>query len=79
MSDVRLTRYSHGAGCACKLSPVELATILDPIRGHPATKGDGLIVGLDVADDSGVFSLGDGRALVQSVDIFTPVVDDPYD
>ena len=79
MPDVELTSYSHGAGCACKLSPVELATILEPVRDHAATQHDDLIVGLSVADDAGVYALGDGRALVQTVDIFTPVVDDPYD
>ncbi|MEX1092775.1 MAG: selenide, water dikinase SelD, partial [Acidimicrobiia bacterium] len=79
MSDVRLTRYSHGAGCACKLSPDELTEVLGPVRGHRALVHPDLLVGLSVADDAGVFALGDGRALVQTVDIFTPVVDDPYD
>lgn len=79
MSDVRLTRYSHGAGCACKLSPTELGEVLGPVRGHDALDHPDLLVGLSVADDAGVFALGDGRALVQTVDIFTPVVDDPYD
>lgn len=79
MSDVRLTRYSHGAGCACKLSPTELSEVLGPVRGHSALGHPDLLVGLSVADDAGVFALGDGRALVQTVDIFTPVVDDPYD
>lgn len=79
MSDVRLTAYSHGAGCACKLSPTELSEVLGPVRGHRALEHPDLLVGLSVADDAGVFALGDGRALVQTVDIFTPVVDDPYD
>jgi selenide,water dikinase len=51
---------------------------LRPVHGHPATAHPDLLIGLSVADDSGVYALGDGRALVQSVDIFTPVVDDPY-
>lgn len=79
MSGVRLTRYSHGAGCACKLSPTELNEILLPVRGHPALSHPDLMVGLSVADDAGVYAIGDGRALVQTVDIFTPVVDDPYE
>lgn len=79
MPEHPLTRYSHGAGCACKLSPVELEDILAPVKGHPATLHPDVLVGLSVADDAGVFALGDGRALVQTVDIFTPVVDDPYD
>jgi len=79
MSDTRLTRYSHGAGCACKLGPAELAQVLRSVHGHPATEHPDLLIGLSVADDSGVYALGDGRALVQTVDIFTPVVDEPHD
>lgn len=79
MTETRLTEYSHGAGCACKLSPVELTAILDPLAGHAAVTHPNLLVGLTTGDDAGVFSLGDGRALVQTVDIFTPVVDSPRD
>lgn len=79
VTDTRLTEYSHGAGCACKLSPAELASILDPVRGHTAVTHPDLRVGLTTGDDAGVFSLGNGRALVQTVDIFTPVVDSPTD
>lgn len=75
----RLTEYSHGAGCACKLSPAELNTILEPVRDHPAVSHPDLLVGLTTGDDAGVFSLGNGRAIVQTVDIFTPVVDSPRD
>lgn len=56
-----------------------MAQVLRPVQGHPATLHPDLLIGLGVADDAGVFSLGDGRALVQTVDVFTPVVDDPYD
>lgn len=49
------------------------------MRGHPATKHPDLIVGIQTSDDAGVFALGDGRSLVQTVDIFTPVVDSPFD
>ncbi|MFP3882345.1 MAG: selenide, water dikinase SelD [Actinomycetota bacterium] len=79
MNETRLTEYSHGAGCACKLSPAELGTILDPVRDHAAVTHPDLRVGLATGDDAGVFSLGDGRVLVQTVDIFTPVVDSPSD
>ncbi len=79
MTETRLTKYSHGAGCACKLGPSELSDLLGPIRGHPATTHPSLEVGLDTGDDAGVFSIGEGRSLVQSVDIFTPVVDSPRD
>lgn len=79
MTETRLTEYSHGAGCACKLSPAELSAILDPLVDHAAVSHPSLLVGLTTGDDAGVFSMGDGRALVQTVDIFTPVVDSPRD
>lgn len=75
----RLTEYSHGAGCACKLSPAELGEILGPVKGHAAADHPDLIVGLATSDDAGVFSVGGGRVMVQTVDIFTPVVDSPHD
>lgn len=53
--------------------------VLRPVQSHPATRHPDLKIGLGGADDAGVFSLGDGRALIQTVDIFTPVVDSPYD
>ena len=79
MIGTRLTEYSHGAGCACKLGPAELAEVMGPMRTHPATTHDDLMVGIQTSDDAGVFALGDGRALLQTVDIFTPVVDSPFD
>lgn len=79
MTQTRLTEHSHGAGCACKLSPDELSTILAPISGHGAVTHPDLLVGIETGDDAGVFDLGDGRALVQTVDIFTAVVDSPTD
>lgn len=74
-----MTEYSHGAGCACKLGPDELARVLSTMTGHGASSHPDLLVGVSSSDDAGVFALGDGRALVQTVDIFTPVVDDPGD
>jgi selenide,water dikinase len=76
---IRLTDYSHGAGCACKLGPDELSVVMGPMRDHSATSHPDLLVGIDAFDDAGVYDLGDGRAMVQTVDIFTPVVDDPGD
>jgi selenide, water dikinase len=80
---VRLTRFSHGAGCACKLSPADLRTVLGLVRGldgltGPAADPD-LLVGLDTADDAAVYRLRDDLAVVVTIDFFTPVVDDPYD
>jgi len=79
VTETRLTEYSHGAGCACKLSPAELNQIIDPVRSHDATIHPDLLVGISTSDDAGVYALGDGRALVQTVDIFTPVVDSAKD
>ncbi len=74
-----MTDFSHGAGCACKLGPDELAVVMSTVNGHTASSHPDLLVGVGASDDAGVYSIGDGRALVQTVDIFTPVVDDPRD
>jgi len=80
---VRLTRFSHGAGCACKLSPADLHTVLGLVRGLDAPVGPSadsdLLVGLDTADDAAVYRLRDDLAVVVTTDFFTPIVDDPYD
>jgi selenide,water dikinase len=78
-SPVRLTRFSHGAGCACKLSPAELRTILGLVRGLEPPNDPNLIVGLDTADDAAVYRVRDDLAIVFTADFFTPIVDDPYD
>jgi selenide,water dikinase len=70
---VRLTAYSHGAGCACKLGASELGVVLGSLR--PGSHPD-LLVGTDTGDDAAVWRRPDGRALVGTVDFFTPVVDD---
>jgi selenide,water dikinase len=76
---IRLTEFSHGAGCACKLSPSDLSTVLSLVRGfEPATDPD-LLVGFDTADDAAVYRLRDDLAIVVTTDFFTPIVDDPYD
>lgn len=79
MTQVRMTEFSHGAGCACKLSADELAHIMRTVNGHKASSHPDLLVGVATSDDAGVFSIGNGVALVQTVDIFTPVVDEPRD
>jgi selenide, water dikinase len=75
---LRLTRFSHGAGCGCKLSPTDLSTVLGMVRAAPATHPD-LLVGFDTADDAAVYRLRDDLAVVVTTDFFTPIVDDPYD
>jgi selenide,water dikinase len=74
-----MTEYSHGAGCACKLSADELARVMETVKGHNASSHPELLVGVATFDDAGVFAMGNGTALVQTVDIFTPVVDGPRD
>ncbi|MEX1162563.1 MAG: selenide, water dikinase SelD [Nitriliruptor sp.] len=69
----RLTAYSHGAGCACKLGPGELADVLGRIAPPEAPD---LLVGREHGDDAVVWRRPDGRALVATIDVFTPIVDD---
>ncbi|WP_273858996.1 selenide, water dikinase SelD [Photobacterium sp. GSS17] len=77
MEKVRLTQYSHGAGCGCKISPQVLDTIL---RSQMAPFHDpNLLVGNETKDDAAVYDLGNGTAVVSTTDFFMPIVDDPYD
>jgi len=76
---VRLTAFSHGAGCACKLSPADLRTVLGLVRGFEPATDPNLLVGFDTADDAAVYRLRDDLAIVVTTDFFTPIVDDPYD
>jgi selenide, water dikinase len=75
--DRRLTSFSHGAGCACKLSPQDLSEVLE--RLGPASHSGEVVVATDTKDDAAVYRLPDGTGLVHTVDFFTPIVDDPYD
>jgi len=75
-ASVRLTALASCGGCASKLGSAELASVL---RGLPSTSNERVLVGFGTADDAGVFALRDDLALVQTVDFFTPIVDDPYD
>ncbi|NTW24418.1 MAG: selenide, water dikinase SelD [Lentimicrobium sp.] len=72
---VKLTHFTHGLGCACKMRPADLEIVL---ANMPAVKDPRVIVGADKRDDAAVYLLNDEMALVQTVDFFTPVVDDPY-
>lgn len=83
-STIKLTQYSHGAGCGCKISPAVLDTILHsgPDAGYPGSlppTDPRLLVGNDKRDDAAVYDLGDGTALISTTDFFMPIVDDPYD
>ena len=81
MSDpgIRLTSLSHGAGCACKLSPDDLTRVLGMLGPGVDLGGDNLLVGYDTSDDAAVYRLRDDLAVVFTVDFFTPIVDDAYD
>jgi selenide,water dikinase len=72
---VALTSLSHGAGCGCKIGAGALRPIVEAL---PRPTDPRVMVGADTADDAGVFRLSDELALVQTVDFFTPIVDDPY-
>jgi selenide,water dikinase len=72
----RLTSLSHGAGCACKLGPSELAQVL---RHVPAIADPRVLVDAATRDDAAVFQVTPDRAIVATVDFFTPIVDSPYD
>jgi selenide,water dikinase len=71
-----LTSLSSGAGCGCKLAAADLLPI---VRELPATLDERLLVGSSTGDDAAVFRLSEDIALVQTLDFFTPLVDDPYD
>ena len=76
MTPVKLTQYSHGAGCGCKISPQVLDTIL---KGNIAMPdNDKLIVGNHSKDDAAVYNLGNGTALIATTDFFMPIVDDAF-
>lgn len=74
---VRLTRYSHGAGCGCKIAPKVLEEILQ--SGFPVEANKNLLVGNESRDDAAAYGLGNGTALISTTDFFTPIVDDPFD
>lgn len=77
MDEIKLTQFSHGYGCGCKISPAVLEAILknnDSGSAHPF-----LLVGNQSRDDAAVFDLQNGTALISTTDFFMPVVDDPFD
>ncbi|MBW7861373.1 MAG: selenide, water dikinase SelD [Rhodocyclaceae bacterium] len=77
MNDIRLTRFSHGGGCGCKIAPAVLQSML---AGMPAgIVPPELMVGTEHADDAAVYRLNDRQAIVATTDFFTPIVDDPFD
>ena len=76
MKDIKLTQYSHGAGCGCKISPKLLDSILKSNRENIIYPD--LIVGNDTKDDAAAFDLGNGTSVLSTTDFFMPIVDDPF-
>lgn len=76
LDTIKLTKYSHGAGCGCKIAPQVLEEILKTTTSNKGFKN--LLVGNSTKDDAAVYQLNDTEALVATTDFFTPIVDDPY-
>jgi len=76
MNEIKLTQFSHGAGCGCKISPAVLDKILH--SDLPKAKFPQLLVGNESKDDAAVFDLGDGTCIISTTDFFMPIVDDPF-
>ena len=74
---IRLTQYSHGAGCGCKIAPAVLETILK--TDFVAPTDSNLLVGNSTKDDAAVYDLGDGTGVISTTDFFMPIVDDPFE
>ena len=74
---IKLTEYSHGAGCGCKISPKVLDVILQ--SSLPPTSDDKLLVGNGTKDDAAVYDMGNGLGVISTTDFFMPIVDDPFD
>lgn len=77
MEDFKLTQYSHGAGCGCKISPAILDEILN--KQFQPQIFDQLLVGNQSNDDAAVYDMGNGTAIISTTDFFMPIVDDPAD
>ncbi|MBK7174194.1 MAG: selenide, water dikinase SelD [Bacteroidales bacterium] len=73
---IKLTHFSHGMGCGCKMRPQYLEKIL---KNLPVPLDPAVLVGTSTSDDATVYQINDEQAIVQTVDFFTPIVDDPYD
>jgi selenide,water dikinase len=78
---IRLTQFSHGGGCGCKIAPSVLQDILagTPFASHMAAAYPDLLVGIEHGDDAAVYKLNDEQAIVATTDFFMPIVDDPYE
>ncbi len=77
MSEIKLTRLSHGGGCGCKIAPSVLQSILGDVKEKLPYPD--LLVGSETSDDAAVYRLNDSQAIVATTDFFMPIVDDPFD
>ncbi|MBF0470473.1 MAG: selenide, water dikinase SelD [Gammaproteobacteria bacterium] len=75
---IKLTQYSHGSGCGCKIAPGKLEEILATSSPTTALYPQ-LLVGNEAKDDAAAYALGDGRAVISTTDFFMPIVDDPFE
>ncbi|MEW6253772.1 MAG: selenide, water dikinase SelD, partial [Planctomycetota bacterium] len=78
---IRLTQFSHGGGCGCKIAPAVLRDILadTPFASNLAAACPDLLVGIEHSDDAAVYRLNDTQAIVATTDFFMPIVDDPFE
>lgn len=76
MTDIKLTQFSHGSGCGCKIAPATLEKILQ--SSHNKKIFPGLLVGNESKDDAAVYQLNDGSCIISTTDFFMPIVDDPF-
>jgi selenide, water dikinase len=76
MEPVKLTSFSHGSGCGCKIAPVVLQEILQSNKQQPVFEE--LLVGHQSNDDAAVYLLNEEKAIISTTDFFTPIVDDPF-
>jgi selenide,water dikinase len=74
---LRLTQFSHGGGCGCKVAPALLREII--AKAAPGLVPKELLVGIETADDAAVYRINDTQAIVATTDFFMPIVDDPFD
>ena len=77
MNKIKLTQFSHGGGCGCKIAPSVLSEILAKMPSRLVNKD--LLVGTESSDDAAVYRLNDSQAIIATTDFFMPIVDDPYE
>ncbi len=77
MNEIKLTQFSPGAGCGCKIAPKDLENILKSSISYNSSPN--LLVGNECKDDAAVYDIGNNQAVISTTDFFTPIVDDPFD